>query len=383
MIERTLAIKARSMAEKFPVVTVTGCRQCGKSTLLKACFPDYTYVSLEDRDVQEFASQDPRGFLSMYANHIILDEVQQVPELFSYLQTHVDSSNECGQYILSGSHNFLLMESISQSLAGRTAVLKLFPFSIDEMKEGGVLPADVFSQMYTGGYPRIYDKQIDPEDFFPSYIETYLERDVRLIRNITNRSVFVRFLQLCAVRSGQILNLTSLASDAGVSVPTARDWLSVLETSYIIFLLKPYYNNFSKRLVKSPKLYFYDNGLLCHLLHLTTAEGVASSEGRGAVFENMVISDFLKRNYFQGREPACYFWRDTAGNEVDLLTERNGCLEAYEIKLAETMNSSYLNTLHKFSSWTGLPDDRIHCIYRGKTAKTSYGEFLNYMDVRD
>ena len=381
MVKRQIEKKVKSMAGKFPVLTVTGTRQCGKSTLLRNSFPDYRYISLEDRDMRDFATDDPRGFLKTYGVHVIIDEAQRVPDLFSYIQTTVDDSGSTGQYVLSGSHNFLLMEGISQSLAGRTAVLTLAPFSISELTDGGFDTGSVWRTMLWGGYPRMYDANIPPQDYFPSYVSTYIEKDVRSIRKIASASDFTRFVRLCATRSGQVLKISELANDARISVPTASSWLSILEQSYIIFLLQPYYNNYSKRLTKSPKLYFHDTGLLCYMLGIETEEQLTESDMVGAIFENLIISEYIKSRLFSGREPACYYWRDTNGNEIDLLTECFGKLYAYEIKIGETMNRNYLKTLSKFQKIANIPADQIACIYRGDTVHASYGSFVNYMDV--
>lgn len=378
---RRIEAKIKDMMLKFPVITLTGTRQCGKSTVLKNCFPDYGYVSLEDPDVREFASSDPRGFLRQHGIHTIIDEAQCVPSLFSYIQTAVDFSGECGQYILSGSHNFLLMEGISQSLAGRCAVLKLAPFSLKELRDSNFLPAGLTELLLCGGYPRLYDKHITPSDYFPSYVATYIERDVRSIKRITDGSSFIRFVKLCAARSGQVLNIAELSSCAGISVPTAREWLSVLEQSYVLFRLNPYYDNFSKRLVKAPKLYFYDTGLLCYLLGIESEEQLAENRMRGSIFETFIINEYIKSRIFAGQEPGCFYWRDTNQNEIDLLTLQSGALDAYEIKMAETMNKDFTKTLIKFSDWANIPPARLHCIYTGTTARTNYGEFLNYADV--
>ena len=258
MIERILKTRLLELTKKYPIVTLTGPRQSGKSTLLKASFPEYKYVSLEDPDMRLFATEDPRGFLATYPDKTIIDEVQRVPSIFSYIQTHTDKENKEGMYLLAGSHNFLLMESINQSLAGRTAILRLLPFSHLEMKEGNILPPTVNEEIFKGAYPRLYDKDITPTDYYPFYIQTYVERDVRLMRNIGDLSKFIRFLKLCAGRIGQLLNISSLANECGVSVTTATSWISILEASYICYLLKPDHNNYAKRLVKAPKLYFYD-----------------------------------------------------------------------------------------------------------------------------
>mgnify|MGYP003287466557 FL=1 len=281
MIERILKSKLIEMANKYPIVTLTGPRQSGKSTLLRNSFQDYEYVSLEDPDMRLFATDDPRGFLSTYPDKTIIDEVQRVPSLFSYIQTHTDKENKEGMYMLAGSHNFLLMESVNQSLAGRTAVLKLLPFSHYEMEKGEILPSNVNEEIFKGAYPRIYDKAINPDDYYPFYIQTYVERDVRLLRNIGDLSKFIKFLKLCAGRIGQLLNLSSLANECGISVTAATNWLSILEASYICYLLKPDYNNYAKRLVKTPKLYFYDTGLACSLLDIQNTEQITTHFLRG------------------------------------------------------------------------------------------------------
>jgi predicted AAA+ superfamily ATPase len=319
MIERAISETILDKTAKFSVVTLTGPRQSGKSTLLKSCFADYKYISLEDPDVRQLAENDPRGFLKDCGTKSIIDEAQRVPDLFSYLQTIVDSRDECGQFILSGSHNFLLMESISQSLAGRTSILKLFPFSTAELQVADKLPNDLDEILLKGCYPRLYDKKITAKEYFTSYLQTYVERDVRLLRNITNMAAFKRFLKLCAANVGSILNVASLAKDAGISVITANSWISILEASFILLRLPPYYKNFSKRVIKSPKIYFCDTGLLCNLLNIFNREQLHKSGLRGAIFENFVVVEYMKKALFKGEEPQLYFWRDTNQNEVDLL----------------------------------------------------------------
>ena len=382
MIERTIEEKLRQMTTKFPVVTLTGTRQCGKSTLLKQRFNEFKYISLEDLDRRQFAIDDPRGFLMNFGTPLIIDEAQYAPDLFSYIQTRVDEKNEAGMYILSGSHNFLLMERISQSLAGRTAVLKMAPLSIKELRQASLLPENLNDWLITGGYPRIYDKEIAPVDFFPNYVQTYLERDVRLLRNISDMSQFVRFLKLCAGRVAQLLNIASLASECGISVPTANAWLSILETSYTIFLLKPYYRNFNKRLIKSPKLYFFDTGLAASLLGLEEPRQMETHYLRGELFENMVISEFMKQAYAQGREPNLYFWRDSNNEEVDLLSEQSTTLECYEIKSAATMHSDHLSSLKTFAKQAQLDTNRLHVVYGGEQdIQTSNGNYISWKNL--
>lgn len=383
MIDRTLQKALERLVTKYPVITLTGPRQSGKSTLLRHTFQDYQYVSLEDLDMREFATNDPRGFLSTYPRHVILDEVQRVPSLMSYIQTHIDNTDETGMYLLAGSHNFLLMESVNQSLAGRTAVLKLLPFSRKEMQDGGVLPVTVNEQIFFGAYPRLYDKGLRPDEFYPYYIQTYVERDVRQLKNIGDLSRFTRFVKLCAGRIGQLLNLSSLAVECGISVPTATSWLSVLEASYICYLLRPDWNNFAKRLVKSPKLYFYDTGLACSLLDIKSAEQLNLHFSRGALFENMVINEFIKKAWNQGNETDLRFWRDSQGNEVDLLVYNEDRPSAYEIKSGETFQSSFFKGLTKWASITGADIDRLHVIYGGVNGLTTSNGQLMTLDGID
>jgi predicted AAA+ superfamily ATPase len=372
MIARTIQQKIENLASKFPVVTLTGPRQSGKSTLLRHAFPDYQYVSLENLDVRTFATEDPHGFLKTYPRHVIIDEAQRVPTLFSYIQTHVDEVDEPGLYILSGSHNFLLMETVNQSLAGRTAILKLLPFSHDEKVSGGILPSTIDEEIFYGGYPRIFDKNISPTDYYPFYLQTYVERDVRMMKNIGDLSAFIRFLKLCAGRIGQLLNLSSLANDCGISVPTASSWLSLLEASYICHLLRPDWNNFSKRLVKTPKLYFYDTGLACSLLDISSPSQLATHYLRGGLFENLVITNFLKRAWNKGYEADLRFWRDSQGNEVDLLLyDGSTHPTAYEIKSGATFNTDFFSGLTKWASLSDTPTTSLNVIYSGKDSLTT------------
>lgn len=378
MIERTLKIKLLDLINKYPIVTLTGPRQSGKSTLLRASFPDYKYVSLEDPDMRLFSTEDPRGFLATYPDKTIIDEVQRVPSLFSYIQTHTDNINKEGMYLLAGSHNFLLMEKINQSLAGRTAILKLLPFSHDELTTGGVLHSTVDDEIFKGSYPRIYDKDIAPADYYPFYIQTYVERDVRLIRSIGDLSKFIRFLKLCAGRIGQLINLSSLANECGVSVTTATSWISILEASYICYLLKPDHNNYAKRLVKAPKLYFYDTGLACSLLDIRNTAQVKTHFLRGGLFENLVINEFVKMAYNKGEDPNLSFWRDSTGNEVDLLLTEGGKQCAYEIKSGATYSTDFFKGISKWAKLSNTPSERCYTIYNGENIKTSQGDVLSW-----
>ena len=364
-------------------VAIMGPSGCGKSTLLKNCFPGYNYVSLEDLDLRQMAESDPRGFLQNFGNFLIVDEAQYVPALFSYIQTIVDAKNEPGMFILSGSQNFLLMQNITQSLAGRTAILRLGTFSVDELSAFNPNLLDLNKFLFTGGYPRIYDFDIMPADFYPNYIQTYIERDIRLLRNITDLSKFVRFLKLCAARTGQLLNVSSLAVEAELTVPTVNAWLSILETSYIIYLLKPYHRNFNKRLVKSPKIYFYDTGLASSLLGLGTSEQMSTHYLRGELFENMVINEYIKSQFAVGKEPNIYFWRDSNQNEVDLLIENNSKLQAIEIKSAATMNPAFFKTLKTFQSISNINSESMAVVYGGDlNYQTENGMFVSWKNMK-
>ena len=379
MIPRDITDKLRYLAAKYPVVALTGARQTGKSTLLKSCFPTYRYVTLEDMDIRRQAVEDPRGFLSNFGTRVIIDEAQYAPDLFSYIQTKVDDENAVGIYLLSGSQNFLLMQSITQSLAGRTALLKLAPFSIPELKRASLLPATLNDWLFTGGYPRIYDKEIFPADFYPHYIQTYIERDVRQLRQITNLMSFVRFLKLCAARIGQLLNIHSLANECGITVPTVQAWLSVLETGGVVYLLKPYYKNYNKRLIKSPKLYFYDTGLAASLLGMEHSMQLSTHYLRGELFENMIIAEYLKKEFAQGKEPQFYFWRDSNQNEVDLLVEKGGTLYAIEIKSGATLNDSYFKGLNRFQQISGIDGENLRVVYGGDADyRTQSGRFVSW-----
>lgn len=376
MIERTLTNRLLELLQYYPIVTLTGPRQSGKSTLLRHALPQYQYVSLEDPDMRLFATEDPRGFLSTYPDRTIIDEAQQVPHLFSYIQTHTDKAGKEGMYVLAGSHNFLLMESISQTLAGRTAILKLLPFSHQELKQGDILPEAIDQEIFQGGYPRLYDKQLKASDYYSFYVQTYVERDVRTLKNVGDLSKFIRFIKLCAGRIGQLLNLSSLANECGMAVSTASNWISILEASYICYLLKPDYNNFAKRLVKTPKLYFYDTGLACALLDIRSAEQVATHFLRGGLFENLVINEFIKRNYHRGIEPELTFWRDSSGNEVDLLQYEAGKPHAYEIKSGATYSPDYFKGLTRWAKLAQVSTENLALIYAGDISMVTQQGFV-------
>ena len=373
-IVRNIEKQVRELAKQYPFVAVTGPRQSGKTTLVKTVFKDYDYVSLEELDNREFATRDPRGFIATYPKKVIIDEVQRVPNLLSYLQVHADTVGAEGMYILTGSQNFSLIQAIDQSLAGRVALMTLLPLSHDEIVRGGLCSKTVDEEMFRGCFPRIYNKGISPTTFYSNYTKTYVERDIRTLKNITDLSTFVRFLKLCAGRIGQLLNMSSLANDCGVSVPTVKAWISALEASYVIMLLKPDYNNFSKRLVKTPKLYFCDTGLACSLLEITSAKQLATHYLRGGLFENLVIVDYLKNALNEGRTPEMSFWRDNNGNEVDLLIRENGIQQAVEIKSGQTYNSDFFKGLKYWSQLSGATIESTTVIYAGDNSfQTSDG----------
>ena len=346
MIERILAQRLRALFMQYPVVTITGPRQSGKMTLCRETFPALPYVSLENPDSREFAIEDPRGFLRRYGDGAILDEIQRAPDLVSYLQGHVDERRVNGLFVLTGSQQFSVSQAISQSLAGRTALLRLLPFSIAEAR---LLQADldIETMLYTGFYPRIYDHALDPTQALGDYFETYVERDVRQISEIRNLSGFQTFVRLCAGRVGQLLNLHSLGNDAGVSHTTARHWLSVLEASYVVFLLPPYHPNLSKRLIKSPKLYFYDVGLAAYLLGIENTWQIATHPLKGGLFENLVIMEALKYRYNRGQRSNLSFYRDSSDHEVDLIYTLADRMLAVEIKAGETVTRQFFTSLHK------------------------------------
>lgn len=353
------------MARGFPVIAVTGPRQSGKTTLARATFPDKAYLSLEDPDTRLLAESDPRGLLSRFPNGAILDEVQRAPELFSYLQTSVDTDARPGKYVLTGSQQFGLLSGITQSLAGRVGMVQLLPFSLGELQAEDRLPADLDELIFRGLYPPLYDRDITPGDWCAGYINTYVERDVRQLIAVRDLSAFQRFLRMCAARTGQLLNLSSLAADCGITHNTAAAWLSVLEASYIVFLLRPHFRNYNKRLVKSTKLYFCDTGLAAWLLGVRDPRQLAFHAQRGALFENLVMTEFLKARLNRGLPPDIYFWRDSRGLEVDLLLENGEELRPVEIKAGQTIASDFFDSLKKWGELSGRGDKPAWLVYGG------------------
>ena len=364
-ITRTITKFIRKQQTKYPILGITGPRQSGKTTLLRHIFKDYTYVSLENPDLRAFASGDPNGFLKKYNTNVILDEVQRVPELFSYIQTIVDESQKMGQFILSGSQNFHLLNSITQTLAGRVALFKLLPLDFNELKKENLLAASFSEASVRGFYPAIFDRDIDPSVFYSNYINTYLEKDVTELINIRDTNSFRTFIALCASRAGQLLNMSALANDCNISQPTAKAWMSILESSYIVFLMQPYYENFNKRLVKTPKLYFYDTGLLCHLLNIRSAEEMEENRLKGNIFENMVIAEYQKKNFHQSLHQNYYFWQDSNNHEIDLLIKTANGFDIFEVKATQTIKPSVFAGMDYFEAIAGDAKIKKTLIYGG------------------
>jgi hypothetical protein len=381
MIHRDISTKIQELRKKYPVLTLTGPRQTGKTTLLKAIYKDIPYITLEDIDNKNLALNDPKGFLSNFPKGAVLDEVQNVPELFSYIQGIVDSQDI--HFVLSGSQNFQLLESITQSLAGRTAILKLLPFSYRELENGRFNFKTYEEIVFKGGYPRIYDKDISPNEFYPNYISSYIERDVRQIKNIENLSSFTTFLKLCAGRTGQLLNLNSLAIDAGISPNTAKSWLSILESSYIIYFLQPHYKNFNKRLVKTPKLYFYDTGLACSLLNIEEETQLTTHYLKGNLFENFVVNEFYKKRLNEGKKPNFYFWQNKEKKEIDLIIDNGSELLPFEIKSSKTKQPYLLENLQYWKKLNKLDSsNNLNIIYGGDdNFNTSEGNFMSWRTI--
>jgi hypothetical protein len=353
MIPRTASSALHRLAKGFPVIVLTGPRQSGKTTLTKAAFADKPYVSLENPEEREFAERDPRRFLQRFAEGAILDEAQRCPALLSWIQGLVDERGRMGDFILTGSAQFDLLSGVTQSLAGRVGRVELLPFSAGELAAVNRQPHSLETMLWQGGYPALYDRELSPTDWFPNYVAAYLERDVRQLIAIRDLTQFQRFVRMCAARSGQMLNLTALGADCGVSAVTAREWLSVLEASYLVIRLPPYYRNFGKRLVKSPKLYFLDVGLMAWLLGIRDAASIETHAARGALFETWVVSELVKQRFNAGQPADLYFWRDHVGHEVDVLYETPQGLQAVEIKSGGTFATDWLQAAQKWRAFAG------------------------------
>jgi predicted AAA+ superfamily ATPase len=382
-IHRNLIVEINLLKDKYPILAITGPRQSGKTTFLKDTFPNYRYLSMEDKDERDFFDRDPKGFFLKYDKYCIFDEAQRVPELFSYLQTIVDNSNIMGQYVLSGSQNFLLIKNITQSLAGRVALFKLFPFDFTELKSENYLSNQYANAILNGCYPAIYDRNIPSRSFYKNYIQTYVERDILELINIRELRTFRIFISVLAARAGQLLNLNSVAKECGITQPTAKSWLSILETSYIVFLLQPYSKNFDKRVIKSPKLYFYDTGLLSFLLKFKDADKVLTHSFKGSLFENMVIAEYVKLNAHYAQDREFWFWRDSNGHEVDLIIEDFDGLSIVEIKSTTTITSDLVKGLEYFEKISNLSIDNKILVYAGldNEFRTNY-EVVSWFDLK-
>lgn len=380
MIQRQAKAKLVQLASTFKAVAVTGPRQTGKTTLVKQVFKNKPYVSLENPDTRRFAQEDPRGFLDTYANGAVLDEIQRVPELFSYLQEILDNSREKGRFILTGSNNFLMQQNIAQSLAGRIATLHLLPFSLHELKKGRKLPAEDDALMLKGFYPPLYDQMMNPGDWTRNYIRTYIEKDVRRIKNIADLIVFERFLHLLAGRNGQEFNASTLSVESGVDVKTVQSWIGILESSFIIYLLRPYHRNFNKTIVKRPKLYFYDTAVVCYLLGIRNRSHLTSHPLRGAIFEGMVMTELLKTRLNAGREVDLFFWRDKTGHEIDAVLEQGKKMMPVEIKSGKTIQPEFFKNIDYWQKLSGMKKSIV--LYAGKAGqKRSDGkEIWNWRD---
>lgn len=373
MIPRKLQKKLAELAGYYPVVVVTGPRQAGKTTLCRAVFPDKAYVSLESIDAREFARADPRGFLTEYREGAIIDEVQHVPELTSYLQTEVDERPKPGRFILTGSQHFGVSQTVSQSLAGRCGMLALLPPDLDELRLFPAAPDDLYTLLWQGSYPRIYDRNIPAAQWLADYTATYLQRDVRQVLNIGDLSTFTSFIRLCAGRTAQEINLSALGGDAGIAHNTARSWLSILETSYLVFRLPAWHINIRKQVIKAPKLHFFDSGLACYLLNIREPDQLRHHPLRGAIFESWVVAELYKGHLHSGQTPNFFHYRESRGLEIDLLMDRGETLHAVEVKSAATVTQDFFNCFAKLAERTKNSDltARINnvLVYGGETSQ--------------
>ncbi|MCK5842276.1 MAG: ATP-binding protein [Candidatus Sabulitectum sp.] len=362
MIKREAEVTVKKLAEGYPVVIITGPRQSGKTTLAKSAFPHKEYVSLENLDMRRFAIDDPRLFLDRFPHGAILDEVQYCPDLLSYMQEKIDFSHHTGTWILTGSQQFGVLSGVTQSLAGRAAYIELLPFTLSELPDEDNLD----KVLLTGLYPPVYDRKLDPGIWAGNYIRSYVERDVRRLINVRDLGVFQRFIGLCAARIGQLLNLSNLAADAGITHNTAKEWISLLEACYIVYLLRPHHRNFRKRIIKSPKLFFHDTGLASWLLSIETEKAMNLSSMRGPLFENLIVSEMLKSRYNQGKRSNLHFWRDRAGHEIDLVIDKADRLIPVEIKSGQTLASDSFKGLNWWKQLAG--ENRSFLVYGGDSS---------------
>lgn len=377
MFKRSLHSYIQSVASKYPVVTLLGPRQAGKTTLVRMAFPEKPYVNMEDADIRALATLDPKGFMQAYPGGAILDEIQRTPHLLSYIQVRVDEEDQKGVFILTGSHQAELHSAVSQSLAGRTSLLRLLPLSLEEIRKGDI-EDPIEEIILKGGYPKIYKDNLPLSNAYSSYFQTYVERDVRQILQVKDLIQFERFIKLVASRIGQLVNYASLASDVGVAAVTIKEWIAVLEATYILVRLESYFENFGKRLIKSPKLYFTDTGLACHLLGIDSPEQLVKDNLYGNLFENWVVIELMKSSYNQGKDPRLYFYRDVSGKEVDLLLQRGSRLVPIEIKNSQTFSPSFLEGLNYFHAQAPKKATSGALIYQGqKSQKIGAYELFN------
>jgi hypothetical protein len=379
MISRLVAPKVLELSRGYPALAITGPRQSGKTTLARALFPDKPYLSLENPDVRTYAEEDPRSFLAKYQAGAILDEVQRCPDLFSYLQGILDDSRESGRFVLTGSQQFGLPSRVSQSLAGRVAMIELLPFSCAEVY--GTKPG-LDQVLFTGLYPPVHDRKLDPTTWYASYVQTYVERDVRQNINVRDLASFQRFIRLCAGRTGQLLNLSQLAADTGITHNTARAWLSILQAAYIVFLLPPHHRNFNKRIIKTPKLYFFDTGLVAWLLRIQSAAQVETHPLRGAMFETLIVTEMIKACAARGLPSNLYFWRDREGHEVDVVIDQAGRLLPVEIKSGATLSSDWYEGLRYFAELQESKSAPSYLVYGGREGIKRQGtQVLGWADL--
>ncbi|MEO8852446.1 MAG: ATP-binding protein [Ginsengibacter sp.] len=382
MIKRALGSQIIATSKKMPVIVVTGPRQSGKSTLIKELFPKHAYFNLEDIELRQFALSDPKAFLQNNSEKIIIDEVQYAPDLLSYIQVITDREKIAGQFIISGSQNLLLMESITQSLAGRVAIFNLLPFSLEEIKNTNFALTNYEDYILKGFYPRIYDLDLNPTTWLQDYLTTYVERDVRQLLNVGDLNTFRHFLEICSGRIGQLINLSDIGNIVGVSYQTVNRWLSVLETSFIVYTLRPFHKNFNKRIVKTPKLYFYDTGLACALLNLRNTNDLNRHFAKGALFENFIINEILKNQLNRHSSPKNYFWNAAGSYEIDLLLDQGGRLLPVEIKSGRTINNNFFDGFKYFQPLSGASSTDSYLVYGGdEVQKRSIAKVLSWKNL--
>jgi len=382
MINRIISTEIKKTTKVSPIIGIVGPRQSGKTTLAKEIFPKYKYVNLEQPDIRRFAQTDPKAFLTQYDDHVILDEIQRVPELFSYLQVKIDNDKKMGQYILTGSQHFLMIQSITQSLAGRISIFNLYPLSYEELQNSKKQKNDIYTQIYYGGYPRLYEQEISPSTWLNNYIQTYIDRDVSLISQITNLKTFEIFLHVIAGRTGQLLNLSSLSNELGISHNTVKSWINLLETSGIVYLLQSFYSNISKRLIKSPKIYFTDTGLVCRLLGIENPKQLITHPLYGSIFETHIVIEYLKFYLNRGLFPNIYFWRDKNGLEADLYKNiPQFKSDIFEIKSSQTIPEDVFGKLKQIQSVT-KENSQLNIIYGGyENQNRSDGNIISWSSL--